>query len=123
MAIKVLNKVKKEIPNAILTMVGPDQGMLFDINKLIMKYDLKNNVKIEGVVQNNDLFKYYSNSRVFINTNNFESFGLGNFEAASSGVPVVSNRVGKYHTFGMMSMIFYCAMYVTIMKWLERLLK
>ena len=47
-------------------MVGPDQGIYSFINKLIKKYDLKNNVKIEGVVQNNDLFKYYSNSRVFI---------------------------------------------------------
>ncbi len=95
LAVNVLKKIKVNYPNATLTMVGPDKGNLKKIKKKIKKLNLISSIKIEGPVENAKLFSYYHSHDVFINTTSLESFGNAVAEAASSGIPIISNRVGE----------------------------
>jgi len=87
--------VRKTIPNAKLTMIGPDRGILKDVIELIKLLNIENAIEIVGPVKNDCLFKYYQTHKIFINTTKYESFGVALFEAASCGVPIVTNNIGE----------------------------
>jgi glycosyltransferase involved in cell wall biosynthesis len=87
--------VFKLFPDAKLTMVGPDKGKLNEIKTLINTYGLEKNVTITGPIKNKELYKFYQSHAVFLNTTRYESFGVCVAEAASSGIPIVSNSVGE----------------------------
>lgn len=94
-AIYVLEKLKYVFEDVHLTMVGPDKGTMKTIKLLIRSKNLDEYVSIIGAVQNQDLYKYYQSHNVYLNTTSFESFGMAVVEAASSGIPIVSNNVGE----------------------------
>ena len=94
-AVLALSEVRRKYPDATLTMVGPDKGLLPDVQKLIKELGLQEVVDIVGPVQNNELYKYYQTHEVFLNTTSFESFGQAVMEAAACGIPIVSTNVGE----------------------------
>lgn len=94
-AITILSLVLKEYPQAKLTMVGPDNGKLKETLETIKKLGLQNKVVITGPIANNKLSSYYQTHHVYINTTLYESFGISLIEAASCGIPIVSNPVGE----------------------------
>lgn len=94
-AIEALKMIKKEFPNATLTMIGPDKGKLASIINLINKYHLTDSVDILGPIANYDLKKYYNSHQVFFNTTAYESFGNCILEAASCGTSIITNTVGE----------------------------
>ncbi len=95
LAVKTLYEVRKKYPEATLTMVGPDKGLLQQTKKLIQKLDLTSFINITGPVKNVELYKYYQTHEVFLNTTSYESFGVAVAEAASCGIPIVSSAVGE----------------------------
>jgi glycosyltransferase involved in cell wall biosynthesis len=95
LAIDTLKQVLNNFEDATLTMVGPDKGKLREIIKYIKELKLEEKVKIVGPVENNNLYQYYQSHHVYINTTRYESFGMALLEAASSGIPIVSNSVGE----------------------------
>jgi len=95
LAVKIIYEVRKTIPNAKLTMIGPDRGILKDVIELIKLLNIENAIEIVGPVKNDCLFKYYQTHKIFINTTKYESFGVALFEAASCGVPIVTNNIGE----------------------------
>jgi len=94
-AINSLLEVKKEFPSTSLTMIGPDKGKRSDIEYLIKKNNLQDSVTLTGAIPNTELFKYYQTHQVFLNTTQYESFGVCITEAASCGIPIISNNVGE----------------------------
>lgn len=94
-AVEILYKLKKEFPQATLTMIGPNRGMLNETKRLIAKLNLQNSVQIIGAVKNELLYQYYQTHSILINTTTYESFGVSLIEAASCGIPIVSNNVGE----------------------------
>lgn len=94
-AIEVLKIVREDFSNATLTMIGPDRGCMNQVIEKIKNYDLVDEVKILGQIKNNELPDYYFSHDVYINTTEFESFGLSVMEAAATGIPIVSNSVGE----------------------------
>lgn len=94
-AIHVLQKVRQNFPEATLTMVGPDRGLMKDVEALIKQINLDGKVTITGPVRNDQLHTYYQSHAVYLNTTSYESFGVAVVEAAGCGVPVVSFRVGE----------------------------
>lgn len=94
-AVLVLQNVLKTIPEATLTMIGPDKGTMYKTQKLIGELGLTSRVSILGPVKNYDLHKYYQSHAVYLNTTSYESFGVAVVEAASCGVPIVSFGVGE----------------------------
>ncbi len=95
MAIDVLNHLRNKYPLATLTMVGPDMGLLEATKHYIKKLGLEDSVNIAGFIDNDVLKNYYHSHTVYINTTKYESFGVSVLEAASCGIPVVSNNVGE----------------------------
>lgn len=94
-AIYVLDHLIKKIPDASLTMIGPDKGIMEEVISLINDLNLNHKVKILGPIKNNKLYPYFHNHSVLINTTNYESFGQALLEAAACGCPIVSNNVGE----------------------------
>jgi len=91
----ILQKILQEVPDATLTMIGPDHGMMEEVEQLIAKLNLQDHVNLVGSVSNVTLHGYYQTHAVYLNTTTYESFGMALVEAASCGVPIVSFRVGE----------------------------
>jgi len=85
----------KTFPDTILTMVGPDKGLMNKVKKIIEDLNLEDFVKITGPIKNEELFKFYQTHAVFLNTTSYESFGVAVLEAAACGIPIVSTKVGE----------------------------
>jgi glycosyltransferase involved in cell wall biosynthesis len=95
LAIEVLQNIIKKYPNTKLTMIGPDKGMLQQIKDMVKELDLEEYIEFKGKVSNEQLYKYYQTHTVYLNTTEYESFGVAVLEAASCGIPIVSTRVGE----------------------------
>lgn len=95
LAVRSFEIVYNKYPNAKMTMVGPDLGLLPSIKNLVNNINLSNSISFEGSINNEDLYKYYSSHSVFINTTSYESFGMAVLEAASCGIPIVSSPIGE----------------------------
>ena len=57
-----------------------------------MSYKLTANIVFEG--WQNDSLSYYKTADLFLNTSNYEGYGLTFLEAAVSGCPIVTTDVG-----------------------------
>jgi len=95
LAILTLKILLKEYPEATLTMIGPDGGLLGECKKIIATSMMTDKVKIVGPVNNDELAEYYSSHAVYLNTTSYESFGMAVMEAAACGIPIVSTSVGE----------------------------
>lgn len=93
--IKVLASLKAKFPDTKLTMIGPDRGLLNNCKNLAKELGVSNDVFFVGSVPNNELYTYYQTHAVYLNTTSYESFGVAVIEAASCGIPIVSNNVGE----------------------------
>ncbi len=95
LAIDILEIVKKVHPKTTLTMIGPDLGLRTEIENYIESKKLSDSVEILGAIDNNILYNYFHEHSVYINTTQYESFGVAVLESISCGLPVVSTNVGE----------------------------
>jgi glycosyltransferase involved in cell wall biosynthesis len=95
LAIRTLYEIKKKIPFATLTMIGPDKGLMNESKLLVDSLGLTKDVQFIGPVPNDSLFNYYQSHHCYLNTPKYESFGVALMEAASCGIPIVSLGVGE----------------------------
>jgi glycosyltransferase involved in cell wall biosynthesis len=95
LAINILFEIKKKYPEAKLTMIGPDKGILNDIKEMIRNLKIEDSVNILGPIKNEELYQYYQTHNVYINTTSYESFGTSLIEAAACGIPIISTCVGE----------------------------
>jgi L-malate glycosyltransferase len=95
MPVLVLKDVLQHFPDATLTMIGPDKGLMTETQELIHRLKLERQVEVLGPVSNDKLSVYYQTHAVYLNTPSYESFGVAVVEAACCGVPVVSFKVGE----------------------------
>lgn len=93
--IQALKLVQEKFPQATLTMVGPDDGLMGECKQLAESLGIANSVEFKGSVNNSDLPKFYHSHQVFLNTTSLESFGVAVVEAAQCGIPVISSKVGE----------------------------
>jgi L-malate glycosyltransferase len=88
--IKILEKVKKEIPTKlVLVGDGPDRS---ECERLARDLDLQKDVVFLG--KQDGLTEILSASDIFLMPSQSESFGLSALEAMACSVPVVSSSVG-----------------------------
>lgn len=95
LAIKTLSILKNDFPDLKLTMIGPDKGILSQAKELVKELGLEDSVDFIGPVPNEKLFSYYQSHAVYLNTTSYESFGMAVVEAAATGLPIVSTKVGE----------------------------
>jgi glycosyltransferase involved in cell wall biosynthesis len=92
-AIEALNYLKKTtFENPKLTVVGPisDLDYFKELNILISKLDIVNNIEFIGSVPHEQLIYYYQNCDILLLPSEHESFGMVMTEAMACGVPVVA---------------------------------
>lgn len=91
LAIKAMVSVVKEIPKALLLVVG-DGPQREALNKQLITYNLQQNAIIEPWTD--DLASYYKTADLFLLTSNYEGYGRTAIEAMAAGLPVVMTDVG-----------------------------
>lgn len=97
LAIDVLCRVKRDFPDALLSMVGPvkDKQLFASVVEHIKFLGLEDSVKIVGPVPKYEIPRILDEHDIFLNTTNYESFGVAVMEAAASGLPVVTTDAGE----------------------------
>lgn len=87
--INVFNKVLKQIPNSMLTIVGG--GDEFDkLKQLTEKLNIENKVKITGMLSKEQVEEYLMNSDIYVMTSIAECFPMVLLEASSCGLPLIA---------------------------------
>jgi len=95
LAVSAIYEICKKYPDTTLTMVGPDKGLLHEVQKKVNDLGIDNSITFTGPLPNDELVALYQEHEVYINTTSYESFGNAMFEAASCGTPIVSSAVGE----------------------------
>ena len=80
-----------------LSMFGPEKGdgTLQRLKAEIQKLKLGERVRLEGPVAKPDVPKALNSGDIFLNTTNYESYGVSVMEAAACGLCIVSTNVGE----------------------------
>ena len=95
LAIKVLNLLKIDFPEAKLCMVGPFVDTSYtDTLEVVKNLKLENSVEFTDVLLKEDWHKKSEEFDIFINTTNFDNTPVSVMEAMALGLPVVSTNVG-----------------------------
>jgi glycosyltransferase involved in cell wall biosynthesis len=95
LVIKALAEVVKKHKNVRLTVVG-EGPMRNELEKLTKKLHLTKFVHFEGAVPNNKIQEYYKKAHIFINMSRSEGFATVCLEAMSSGLAIISSKVGGF---------------------------
>lgn len=85
--VKAFTIVKKSCPDSRLVILG-DGELRPELEKLIVRFGLKNDVEMPGSVKN--VQEYLAKAKVFAMTSRCEAMPCSVLEALSAGVPVVS---------------------------------
>ncbi|MSQ14431.1 MAG: glycosyltransferase family 1 protein [Dehalococcoidia bacterium] len=94
--IRAFAKVKKEMPNTRLIIVGPDGGLRRGYENTIEKNDIPD-VHFLDYVSSEDLPRYYKSADVFCApATGQESFGIVLLEAMAAGTPVIASDIEGY---------------------------
>ena len=93
LAIKVLEELAKEYPEATLTMIGPDKdGSLQKCKGYAEENAL--NIVFTGKLSKDQWIERATTCDIFINTTNYDNTPVSVIEAMALGLPVISTNVG-----------------------------
>jgi len=96
MAIKVVDIIKKSMPEVRLLMIGPDKGdkSFQRVQRLVSRLNLENQVCFPGKCLKSEVPYWLNQGDIFINTTNFDNTPVSVLEALACGLCVVSTNVG-----------------------------
>lgn len=95
-AIRAMADLVEDVPDATLTMIGPDKGdgSLQDVRWLISNLNLNDCIDIIEGISNDEVGEYLSKFDIFINTSRVDHAPVSVTEALACGLCVVSTSVG-----------------------------
>jgi len=82
------NKALKKIKDTKLLIVGGGP-YLSKLKNIVKEYDLEANVKFTGMIDCNEIYKYYKLGNFFVTASTSETQGITYIEALASGLPVI----------------------------------
>jgi glycosyltransferase involved in cell wall biosynthesis len=96
LALRVIQKLKENFESIGLVIVGsgPEES---NLKKAVRELGISNNVAFVG--WEDDLISYYKTASVFLQTSDYEGYGMALVEAALSGIPIVTTKVGVANEF------------------------
>ncbi|OQD58767.1 glycosyltransferase, family 4 [Methanobrevibacter arboriphilus JCM 13429 = DSM 1125] len=99
-SLDVLNRkyMKKSVENLKLAIVGPDNGFLAELKKVITDLDLEENVIITGPLFNKYKIEAIVDCDIFIMPSQYESFTTSGLEAMACGKPLILTKNNHIHT-------------------------
>lgn len=97
MAVRTLALLVQEFPTVRLEMIGPDRGdgSLEQVETLAADLGVTGNLTIAGAIPKEQVAERLNQSDIFLNTTNYESFGVSVMEAGASGMCIVTTDVGE----------------------------
>ena len=93
LVIEAFNKIKEKYKNIELY-IGGDGPEKINIQQMIDKYNLKDDVHLLGEVLREDLPAVMGNSDWFVLPSMYETFGVVYIEALACGVPIIATKCG-----------------------------
>jgi len=96
--IETFSELVKEIGDIRLVIVGPDDGILFNLKKQIDNLNINNKVLLTGPLYGRDKLEAYIDADVYVLPSIYETFPNTVLEAFACGIPViVTDRCGISH--------------------------
>ena len=95
-AVQVLAAIRKDYPDAQLTMVGPDKGdgSRQAVQREADRLGVSDCLTLTGVIPKSEVPKHLAQADIFLNTPNVDNAPISVIEALGSGLCVVSTDVG-----------------------------
>lgn len=88
-----------DFKNVKLAIVGPDDGFLDELNKLIEKFNINpENIIITGPLYNKDKKEAIVDCDIFIMPSQYESFTTSGLEAMACGKPIILTENNHIHS-------------------------
>jgi glycosyltransferase involved in cell wall biosynthesis len=94
MAIRVLARVQKEVPDTTLVIAGQDKGMQEIVRGLAHQMDLDDHARFPGYLDTAAKIAAMNTADIFINTTHVDNMPVSVLEACAMGLPVVATNVG-----------------------------
>ena len=96
LAARVMAELLRDVPEASLTMVGPDKGdgALQAVVEEAAKLGVAKRIQFPGPIPRADVPSRMAEADIFINTTNIDNTPVSVLEAMASGLCVVSTNVG-----------------------------
>lgn len=91
LALRAFKKVVEKYPNTGLVIVGEGRKRV-ELEKQVNVLGIKDNVVFEG--WKNEVASYYKTADVFLNTSNYEGYGMTLIESAEARCPIITTNVG-----------------------------
>jgi len=94
MAIRVLERLRADHPEATLNMAGQDKGMRAEVEQCARQRGVDKAVRFPGFLGMADKVREAAEADIFINTSHVDNMPVAVIEAGALGLPVVSTTVG-----------------------------
>ena len=94
MAIRVLARLRSDMPHASLVMAGQNKGLEAETQRLAQGLGLNGAVRFSGFLDIQGKVREGNAADIFINTNRVDNMPVGVVEACAMGLPVVATAVG-----------------------------
>ena len=93
--VKAFTELSKPLNEAKLVIVGPDDGYLHFLKKLIADLEISHKVLFTGPLYERERLRAYVDADVYVLPSSYEIFGITILEAMACGIPVVvTDRCG-----------------------------
>jgi glycosyltransferase involved in cell wall biosynthesis len=94
LAIRVLSRVRQQIPEASLVMAGQHKGAEVEVERLARELGVHGAVQFPGFLDREEKRRLGNAADIFINTNRVDNMPVAVLEAGAMGLPIVATAVG-----------------------------
>lgn len=94
MAVRVLSRLRRDVPDAKLVMAGKDKGLEAEVRLFAEKLKLNGAVRFPGFLNKPEKVCEGNAADIFINTNRVDNMPVSVIEACAMGLPVIATAVG-----------------------------
>ena len=89
------NEVRRSMPDAILVIVGPDDGYLNQAKRQVHNMGIEQWVRFTGYLDGDDKLEAYQAASVYVLPSTYEMFAITLLESLACGTPIIAtDRVG-----------------------------